>query len=97
MTTTAIKTEYTIKVTMIEFDFLGYDWEEDEYTEAEWEKLMADTTKEWTNKSFVLEVDADDLNDPDEDFLDEILPRRITSYISDESGWCINDIDYKVS
>ncbi len=96
MTTTALKTKYTIKITMIEFDFSGYEWEYNEYTEAEWEKYMADTTKEWTNRAFVYEASVEDLEDPEEDFFDEILPRKVCDYISNESGWCMTGIDYEI-
>ena len=97
MTTTALKTKYTIKIKMIEFDFSGYDWEDNEYTQAEWDKQKADTTKEWTNKTFVYEAGVEELEDPEEDFFDEILPRKVCDYISNESGWCITDIRYEIA
>jgi hypothetical protein len=94
-------------ISAISFDFSGQDWKEEFESKQEWIDYQAELSKEYSTFS----INFIDYDLPDSDEEDETLEefyesthcagegyyyRILESWIDENIGWCIRDIEYKI-
>ena len=94
-------------ISAISFDFSGHDWKEEFESKQEWIDYQAELSKEYSTFSINFKDHAlPDLDEEDET-LEEFYESThcagegyyygiLESWIGENIGWCILDIEYKI-
>ena len=73
----------TVKLSNVVFDFSGSDVDEN---------YMINTESDYDHKVVEVEVGAN----TDDEYFEDYLVEALTDYLSDVSGWCVEDYDYDI-
>ena len=73
----------TVKLSNVVFDFSGSDVDEN---------YMINTKSDYDHKVVEVEVGAN----TDDEYFEDYLIEALSDYLSDVSGWCVEDYDYDI-
>ena len=97
--------KFKIHISRIEFDFIGYAWEEEFKDEDDFEHYQDALTGKYSNCSISFE--CTDYPEPEEDETIEgngylngteegYYYRKLEKFLDYEAGWCLLGLEYKV-